>query len=287
VLVGGAERDELYGQDGDDILAGQSGDDILDGGPGDDILSGGDGDDTLIGGPGHDVLHGGVGVNVLDSNPEEDSTTLGQNPLNAHDVDDSGDVAPLDVLIVINRINASSTSPSVRPDVSPPYCDVDGNGDIAPLDVLLVINYINRRAANDGQASGEGESSVAANGFQEADGPRAVTDVMFSDLGVMALADCSAIPTSGSLQPANRLPLEARAATSGRSDGSTEYQQTAGRGYHAVSSALTYGPRRGFSSIESRRLVVERVNGARGSVFGELESALSEIAEELTFQPAE
>jgi len=78
-----------------------------------------------------------------------------QNPDLPEDVNRSGAVTPLDVLIGINRINGSGNQ--LPPDPIPPdtpvyYYDVDGNNLLEPLDLLLIINYLNRASI-----VGEGE----------------------------------------------------------------------------------------------------------------------------------
>lgn len=82
---------------------------------------------------------------------------VGQNPDNPQDVDGNGLVSPVDVLLVVNRINerGSALSP-VRAGVSPLFFDVNGDGQLAPQDVLVVINYLNglmRSAAAEGEAA--------------------------------------------------------------------------------------------------------------------------------------
>lgn len=81
-----------------------------------------------------------------------------QNQVNALDTDRSGDVGPLDVLALVNAINAQTrTLPLPRPAalLGQPDYDVDGDGSLSPLDVLAVINFINSK----GSPSGEGETS--------------------------------------------------------------------------------------------------------------------------------
>ncbi|MFO1066782.1 MAG: dockerin type I domain-containing protein [Pirellulales bacterium] len=66
---------------------------------------------------------------------------------NPRDVDASGLVMPLDVLLIINDINqgGSRTLPAQKPaGYSGALCDVNGDGKLSPLDVLLVINAINQ-----------------------------------------------------------------------------------------------------------------------------------------------
>jgi hypothetical protein len=84
-----------------------------------------------------------------------------QNRLFPEDVNHSGSVSPIDVLILINYINdAGSTLPPdpIPPDTPEFYYDVDGNGIVTPRDVLLIINYINAR-----RPSGEGEAWTSEN----------------------------------------------------------------------------------------------------------------------------
>jgi subtilisin family serine protease/subtilisin-like proprotein convertase family protein len=82
-----------------------------------------------------------------------------QNPQNRLDVDKDGDVTPLDVLQIINDIEANrfrDLPTNVGETV--PYIDTNGNGKVDPLDVLDVINFINRGAGE----SAEGEQSSSA-----------------------------------------------------------------------------------------------------------------------------
>jgi hypothetical protein len=82
------------------------------------------------------------------------------NPVNPYDVDGQNGVTALDVLLLINYLNAnpgntSLPSTSITP---PPYYDVNNDGLITPLDVLMVINFINSQSA----AEPEGESAAYA-----------------------------------------------------------------------------------------------------------------------------
>jgi thioredoxin-dependent peroxiredoxin len=69
-----------------------------------------------------------------------------QNALNRYDVNQSGIVEPLDVLVVINDINASGTRalPTKPAGYSGPMLDVNGDGSLGPIDALMVINALNR-----------------------------------------------------------------------------------------------------------------------------------------------
>lgn len=79
------------------------------------------------------------------------------NPQNPVDVDGTGRVAAVDVVIIVNYLNNSPGRwelPAVQ--TTPPrYLDVNGDGDCTPHDAVLVINYIDRRAV----PAGEGEFS--------------------------------------------------------------------------------------------------------------------------------
>jgi len=83
-----------------------------------------------------------------------------QNLDNPTDVDDDGDTTPLDVLLIINDINAGGarTLPDQRDD-GQSYVDVNGDGSITPVDVLVIINSIN------GQSAGSGEGEAATEAF--------------------------------------------------------------------------------------------------------------------------
>ena len=74
------------------------------------------------------------------------------NSSNPEDVNDDGDVSPLDALLVINYLNTfgGGNVPAGSP---PPYIDVSGDNQISPLDALLVINKLNQRGSAEGEAS--------------------------------------------------------------------------------------------------------------------------------------
>jgi hypothetical protein len=62
------------------------------------------------------------------------------NFLSPEDCDNSGDVSPLDALVVINELNRADSSPML--DTSK-MLDVDADGSLSPLDALIVINHLN------------------------------------------------------------------------------------------------------------------------------------------------
>ncbi|MFN9601846.1 MAG: dockerin type I domain-containing protein [Planctomycetota bacterium] len=78
------------------------------------------------------------------------------------DVISNGFVDPLDVLVLINYINAYGTrtlDDEFDGGRSEHFLDVDNDGTASPLDVLIVINWINSRGSN-----GEGEGAFARTG---------------------------------------------------------------------------------------------------------------------------
>jgi hypothetical protein len=85
------------------------------------------------------------------------NTSQWQNATNRHDVNNSGDVSPLDALLIINELNLRGSRVLTGTNfVPPPFIDVSGDSSVSPLDVLLVINYLNLRSG-----SGEGEDAMA------------------------------------------------------------------------------------------------------------------------------
>ncbi|MFN7841924.1 MAG: dockerin type I domain-containing protein [Pirellula sp.] len=75
------------------------------------------------------------------------------NPNLPEDIDNDRVVSPLDVLALINEINAGGARPLDGSGLSyPPYFDPNGDRSLDALDVLMVINYIN---ANPNGPAGE------------------------------------------------------------------------------------------------------------------------------------
>ncbi len=86
-----------------------------------------------------------------------------QNSDFREDVNQSGVVTPLDVLIGINYINAHGSQ--LPADPIPPtqplyYYDVNGNNLVEPVDLLIIINYLNRAVVTSGGEGESGESSA-------------------------------------------------------------------------------------------------------------------------------
>ena len=68
-----------------------------------------------------------------------------QNPENRLDINDDGCLAPIDMLCLVNRLNAMPGDCSL-PDLGntpPMFCDASGDGLISPVDALIVVNALN------------------------------------------------------------------------------------------------------------------------------------------------
>ena len=69
------------------------------------------------------------------------------------DVNDDGQVTPLDALLVINNLNFRGARSVLSEAISAPYIDTSGDNFVSPLDVLLVINHLNlSRGVGEGEA---------------------------------------------------------------------------------------------------------------------------------------
>ncbi len=87
---------------------------------------------------------------------------LDHNPINAMDVNNDGFVSPLDVLVVINALNARVNNKAFDTGFGgAPFLDVNADHFVSPLDVLVVINQLNRRSETSPSAGGEGEAADA------------------------------------------------------------------------------------------------------------------------------
>ena len=76
-----------------------------------------------------------------------------QNPIEPADVNGDGEVAPMDVLTIVNEINAPRQDRGGRP----MFFDVNGDGALTPFDALMVMNRLNHRTRNerpDGRPNG-------------------------------------------------------------------------------------------------------------------------------------
>lgn len=98
-------------------------------------------------------------VDGSDSVQVTDSNSLWHNAERPLDVDDDGDLAPIDALLIINFLNTFGTSP-VPSGSPPPFYDVNSDNFIAPIDALMVINGLN--------AEGEQFQATSLSGPSEA-----------------------------------------------------------------------------------------------------------------------
>lgn len=122
-----------------------------------------------------------------------------QNTTNPRDVDNSGFIVPLDVLLIINELNnpryrdSSGRLPLPPPEGSPPpYFDVNGDAHVTPLDVLIVINFINNRGSSEGEGSADSflVGTTASNIFREDLGTSG-----YKELGSFEDSDPSSVET--------------------------------------------------------------------------------------------
>ena len=103
-------------------------------------------------------------INAFAINPK----SAWQNPSESLDVNGDGSISPLDVLVLVNKLN---TTGSIRLDSRPPdsyFLDVDGDGFLTPLDPLIVINWVNSTAGlAEGESTSENNSHSQKNALNE------------------------------------------------------------------------------------------------------------------------
>jgi hypothetical protein len=111
------------------------------------------------------IVHDGdltaVGTVTIDI----EASFQGHNSLNGLDVNDDGQVSPIDALLIINYLNApKEAAPDSGVMAVNAYYDVVADNVIAPLDALTVINYLNsvHLSGLTSTAAGEGQSQAAA-----------------------------------------------------------------------------------------------------------------------------
>lgn len=80
-----------------------------------------------------------------------------KNPLDALDVNLDKIVTPLDVLLMVNHINANGAGELPIPPESPftpaPFLDISGDDLITAFDVLLAVNFLNSQGGREGESS--------------------------------------------------------------------------------------------------------------------------------------
>lgn len=112
-----------------------------------------------------------------------------QNTRDPNDVNDDGIISALDVLLIVNDINANGIRDlGLSGYQAPPYIDVNGDRFVAALDVLLVVNYINSRGSGEGEigaAENQWSSVITANnvGAEGSDAPADPAKTEWNQLG--------------------------------------------------------------------------------------------------------
>jgi VCBS repeat-containing protein len=104
-----------------------------------------------------------------------------QNPVNPLDVNNSGQVSPIDALLIINHLNRGGATDigSLLP--GPPFLDVDGDLRVSPVDALRVINSLNRTSGGTGEGEATGFDSAQSLG-----GPLAQSAGLAAGFGIDA-----------------------------------------------------------------------------------------------------
>lgn len=85
------------------------------------------------------------------------------------DVNNDGQVTPLDALQVINRLNTSSNSALPEREVSLPFWDVNEDGLVSAIDALQIINILNEDLATEGEANANAHDAAMASWFADDD----------------------------------------------------------------------------------------------------------------------
>ncbi len=95
-----------------------------------------------------------------------------QNPRLNVDVNNDGDVSPLDALNVINALSRYATTDNLVGSSVPidPFVDVNGDRSLSPIDVLVVINHLARQNRPGSGEAGPTLSATSLN-FQEVNEP--------------------------------------------------------------------------------------------------------------------
>jgi hypothetical protein len=86
---------------------------------------------------------------------EIDQKAPWQNDNDPDDVNDDGDVVADDVLLVIDYINGTGSGPIPDTSSQGPFHDADGDNYICAMDVMDIINLINANQDEEGEAPPE------------------------------------------------------------------------------------------------------------------------------------
>ena len=121
-------------------------------------------------------------TNVNFANKAASSGAGWQNPVNALDVNNDGNVFAIDALLIINELNEPQYRDPVTgelptpPAVVPAFFDVDGDGFATATDVIIIINFLNENPLPVAAVSAEGESTSAIGAAVADDSPGLNTD---------------------------------------------------------------------------------------------------------------
>ncbi len=130
------------------------------------------------------------------------------------DVNSSGAISPVDVLVLINYINQVGFE--LPPDPVPPdkpqfYYDVDGDGLVAPKDVIAIVNLLNETSQGEGEAAWPFEwSAMLTRPWSNEPGfPPAAEVPSGSATGGVESTQLDVDPTSAFQQPVDDNPRDA------------------------------------------------------------------------------
>jgi hypothetical protein len=88
-----------------------------------------------------------------------------QNKIVPTDVNHDNLISPLDVLLVINELNARGSRQLNEPAAEALALDVDGNGDLQPADALAIINELNDAGRDTAVAMAQLDVSIRLHDF--------------------------------------------------------------------------------------------------------------------------
>ncbi|QDT13375.1 M57 family metalloprotease [Planctomycetes bacterium K23_9] len=159
--------------------------------------------DTLLSRENDPVPVSQIRYDVLEFNITGPQGEFIQNPTLAADVNNDGDISPLDALLVLNRL--SSEAQNVQGESASNnghYLDVSGNGDLSPLDALMVLNALADARANAQSGQGELVSDILDSSTTQlgTDSSSVASDSVFAELKEGPVVDASVGDTAvGSL----------------------------------------------------------------------------------------
>jgi hypothetical protein len=202
-----------------------------------------------------------------------------QNPINRFDVNGQDGVTPLDVLLVINYINAhpGHSGLPAAPAVPPPFYNVDGNDAITALDVLLVINYINSHPSGSGEA--EDVAGLVMAGFGDSESQPVIDLTGLADvsdpLPIRIPRDAGSDPAAIRVAP-DRIFDANESASTGKQDVPGVVWSSVNGGDETRSTEKPNSPRKGAAQRD------ELLTAITGLDDLEFESTLDSIADDIS-----